>query len=156
MTARPSLIALFLAAGLVMQTGHAAPPPDDIPPPPGLDEPGVTTAAEAPPPAESADAATADDPLAPLPRPDSRLVRDRASRGMPDAHRVAASEVTTRQVGEDTVEEFRDAGRLWMIRITPARGPAQIYMDTDGSGRLAHDPRDGPVAPVYYTLYEWK
>jgi hypothetical protein len=29
-------------------------------------------------------------------------------------------------------------------------------MDTDGSGRLARDPNEGPVSPVYYTLYEWK
>ena len=28
-------------------------------------------------------------------------------------------------------------------------------MDSDGSGRLTRDPQEGPVAPVYFSLYEW-
>ena len=107
-------------------------------------------------PATVAPAAT-EDPLAPLPKPDARLVRDRASRdASATAQRVSASQITTRKQGSDTVEEYRERGHVWMIRIVPQNGPTQTFMDSDGSGRLVRDPREGPISPVYYTLYEWK
>ena len=55
-----------------------------------------------------------------------------------------------------TVEEYRENGHIWMIKIVQPNGPTQTFMDNDGSGRLMRDPREGPVSPVYYTLYEWK
>jgi hypothetical protein len=163
----PTIRLLFVCAcaaagACVAASGASAadpkPPKADVPRPPGIDDPGVATSAA--PPADSAAAAPAaasEDPLAPLPRPDARLVRDKASRdASATAQRVAASEVTTHTQGTDTVEEYREHGHVWMIRIVPRSGPAQTFMDNDGSGRLARDPREGPVSPVYYTLYEWK
>ena len=92
-----------------------------------------------------------------MPKPDARLVRDRASRdASATAQRVSASQITTRKQGSDTVEEYRERGHVWMIRIVPQNGPTQTFMDSDGSGRLVRDPREGPISPVYYTLYEWK
>ena len=62
-------------------------------------------------PAASPQATT--DPLAPLPRPDSRLVRDKASRqAAANAERIAASDVTRRQQGDDIVQLGTRAGRL--------------------------------------------
>lgn len=160
------LASTLLAAGIgPMSIAFAAdrkPTKADIPPPPGLNDPGVS--AQAPPQdqnkgnAAAADnATTADDPLGPLPKPDSRLVRDKASRdAAANAQRVAASNVTKRQQGDDTVEEYRENGHIWMIKIVQPNGPTQTFMDNDGSGRLMRDPREGPVSPVYYTLYEWK
>ncbi|MBN8727141.1 MAG: DUF2782 domain-containing protein [Xanthomonadales bacterium] len=156
-------LAIALSVAGVFGLAHAQSatprqPPADIPPPPGLDDPGVGTAA-APAQDEAAPAtrAAGEDALAPLPRPDSRLVRDKASReAASDRERIAASEVTSRQQGTDTVEEYRQNGRLWMVRIRPASGPEQTFYATDPSGRLVRDPNMGPVAPVYYTLYEWK
>lgn len=150
--------ATALVASPVMAAGKK-PPPSNVPPPPGLNDPGVST----PPAAAAAEAATApaasanDDPLAPPPKPDARLVRDKASRdASTNAQRVSSSEVTTRKQGTDTVEEYRDHGHVWMIKIVPQNGPTQTFMDSDGSGRLARDPHAGPISPVYYTLYEWK
>lgn len=132
----------------------------EVPPPPGLNDPGVD--ASAAPNAQDAAAAaeapqSSDDPLAPLPKPDSRLVRDKASRDRAAAaERVAASEITTRKQGDDTIEEYRQNGRVWMIKIRQPQGPTQTFYADDGSGRLVRDPKEGPVSPVYFTLYEWK
>ena len=153
------LAALLFAAAA---QAFAAPPSDkprpaEVPPPPGMNDPG---SAAPTPVAQDADAqsvpAQAQDPLAPLPKPDNRLVRDKASRdAAANRDRIAASNVTRRQQGSDTVEEYRQNGHVWMIRIVPQNGPAQVFMDTTGSGRLTNDPRQGPVAPVYFSLYEW-
>ena len=160
---RPLVRSSVIVTGLLIaaSAGFAAErvPKADAPPPPGINDPGVTAVpADKAAPAQAAPAAAADnDPLAPLPKPDSRLVRDKASRdGAASPERMAASEVTKRQQGDDTVEEYREKGHVWMIRIVPQNGPMQTFMDNDGSGRLNRDPREGPVSPVYYTLYEWK
>ncbi len=130
----------------------------EVPPPPKIDDPGVVTpAATSATDAGAAAPAASEDPLAPLAKPDARLVRDKASRdAAATEQRIAASRVTTRRQGGDTVEEYRENGRVWMIRIVPQNGPTQTFTDADGSGRLARDPNQGPVSPVYYTLYEWK
>ncbi|HJU39808.1 MAG TPA: DUF2782 domain-containing protein [Tahibacter sp.] len=156
-TFRIALLGMMLLAPLAL-AAPPAPPKSDAPPPPGIDDPGVTTppsvdAATAP--ASTTDDA-APDPLAPLPKPDTRPVRDKAARtSAATAERVASSEVTKRQQGNDTVEEYRQNGRIWMIRIVPQNGPVQVFMDTTGSGRLTNDPQQGPISPVYFSLYEW-
>ena len=72
------------------------------------------------------------------------------------AQRVAASEHTTRQQNGDTVDEYRQNGKVWMIHIVPkGGGPDETFMDTTGTGRLTRDPRQGPVSPVYFSLYDW-
>lgn len=161
-TFRP-LFPLLVAGALGVAAAHAADPkptPAEVPPPPGLHDPGVSAApaaatAETP---ATAPAASEEDALAPLPKPDARLVRDKASReAAANAQRMAASEVTTRQQGTDRVEEYRQHGRLWMVRILPPNGgPIQSFLANDVSGRLLRDPAEGPVAPVYYSLYEWQ
>jgi hypothetical protein len=133
-------------------------PKANVPPPPGLNDPGVSTPASAAPAPDAASAPVAnEDPLAPLPKPDARLVRDKASRdASANAQRIADSQVTTHKQGDDTVEEYREQGHVWMIKIVPQNGPTQTFMDNDGSGRLSHNANEGPISPVYYTLYEWK
>jgi uncharacterized protein DUF2782 len=149
------------AAALGMSVALAAPPDKtvpkaDIPPPPGLNDPGVSAAPAQAQPAASAAQPSDEDPLAPLPKPDTRIVRDRVDRD-PDAmnRRMANSEHATRQQGDDTVDEYRQNGHVWMIRIQPRNGPVETFMDTTGNGRLTRDPQQGPVAPVYFSLYEW-
>jgi hypothetical protein len=154
-------LSMVLASSLAFAAPPDRTPKADAPPPPGLDDPGVATPAEEtgeavqPAPATVDDAAA--DPLAPLPKPDTRLVRDRADRDRAAvAQRMATSDKTTRRQGEDTVEEYRQNGKVWMIHIVPpGGGPGETFMDTTGTGRLTRDPQQGPVSPVYYSLYEW-
>jgi len=160
---RFALLPIAVAAAFAMTAGLAiAAPPDktvpkaDVPPPPGINDPGVSAApAQAQPAAGTTEQGDAD-PLAPLPKPDTRLVRDRVDRD-PDAmnRRMANSDHVTRQQGDDTVDEYRQNGHVWMIRIQPRNGPVETFMDTTGNGRLTRDPQQGPVAPVYFSLYEW-
>lgn len=63
--------------------------------------------------------------------------------------------VSIRNVKGAVIEEYRQGNRLYMIRVVPERGIPYTYLDTDGNGRLEYDGEDGPVRPVYYTLYEW-
>jgi len=158
-------IAPLLAALLFLAVAQAfaAPPsskpqPAEVPPPPGMNDPG---SAAPTPVAQDTGAQAApqpsDDPLAPLPKPDNRLVRDKASRdAAANRERIAASDVSKHQQGSDTVEEYRQNGRIWMIRIVPINGPIKTFVTNDGSGRLVRDPNEGPISPVYYTLYQWK
>ncbi|MCK7592152.1 DUF2782 domain-containing protein [Pseudomarimonas salicorniae] len=55
----------------------------------------------------------------------------------------------------DTVEEYRVNGRLTMVKVRPRGGVPYTLVDTNGDGRLDRKDTEGPVAPVYWTLYEW-
>ena len=55
----------------------------------------------------------------------------------------------------DTVEEYRVNGRLSMVKVRPRGGVPYTLIDTNGDGRLDRKDSEGPVAPVYWTLYEW-
>ncbi len=152
-------IPMLLGATLAFAANPPRPPKVDPPPPPGINAPGVTTPAPTATPeaAPAAAAAADDDPLAPLGQPDTRLVRDRSDRD-PDAmrRRMADSEHVTRAQDGDTVDEYRQNGKVWMIHIVPqGGGPDSTFYDQTGSGRLTRDPRQGPVSPVYFSLYEW-
>jgi hypothetical protein len=77
--------------------------------------------------------------------------------GQPDPNDPTANlrnaEVIQRvQDNGDVIEEYRVAGQLRVVKVTPARGPVYYLMDNDGDGR----PDDGaPVSPVYWKLFEW-
>ncbi len=75
----------------------------------------------------------------------------------PDAAAADAAPTVRIVEGEngDRIEEYRVNGRLTMVKITPTRGPAYWLHDSDGDGRLDGSDRSQPVAPVYWTLYEW-
>ena len=65
--------------------------------------------------------------------------------------------VTIRQQGGLVIEEYRVAGQIKSVRVTNEKGLSYEYLDIDGDGRLERSDRsDGPVAPVFYTLYEWE
>lgn len=55
----------------------------------------------------------------------------------------------------DRVEEYRQNGVLYMVKVTPERGPPYYLYDTDGNGRFNRDDQHPKVRPVYWTLYEW-
>lgn len=56
----------------------------------------------------------------------------------------------------DRVEEYREGGKIFMVKITPARGKPYYLYDDDRNGRLDRSDADrNDVSPVYWTIYEW-
>ncbi len=55
----------------------------------------------------------------------------------------------------DVVEEYRQGGRITMVRVRPTKGPPYTLIDTNGDGQLDRKDGEGPVRPVYWTIYEW-
>lgn len=70
---------------------------------------------------------------------------------------VLEPDVTIRRRGEDTVEEYRLNGRLYMVKITPSIGPSYYLIDNDGNGLF-----DKHMSQVYedfkvpqWVLFSW-
>ena len=57
----------------------------------------------------------------------------------------------------DVIEEYRVAGQLRMVKVTPSRGPVYYLMDENGDGRLDKSKGAGEkdISPVYWKLYGW-
>lgn len=118
----------------VLAHSTAPPPPGSALPPPGINDPGAKPQS------------------VPLP-----------STGIPPSVAPAArnggrdsTNVTTRtDANGDTIEEYRRGGQVIMVRVKPKHGVTQTYKMDNTNGSLMHDPSEGPVSPVYYTIYKW-
>ena len=74
---------------------------------------------------------------------------------MPDDEGVEP-EVTIRKRGEDTIEEYRVNGRLYMVKITPDAGPPYYLIDTDGDGSFETDENElDPPEVQQWILFRW-
>ena len=67
---------------------------------------------------------------------------------------------TVRIIDEEDrmIEEYSVNGKVYMVKVTPKKGPPYYYIDTDGDGRLELDPDQralNPVQPVYWKIVEW-
>lgn len=89
---------------------------------------------------------------APLPPP----IREPLPPKIRDSGEQIQPEVRIRREQDRTVEEYVSAGRVYMVRIQPAAGPAYYLIDSTGDGLLdlRHD-RFDPVKPVYWKIFEW-
>ena len=70
---------------------------------------------------------------------------------------IEPSVVITERKGQ-RIEEYTLNGRVYMVKITPVKGPAYYYLDEDGDGALElreSDRKMNPVQPVYWKLKEW-
>jgi hypothetical protein len=70
---------------------------------------------------------------------------------------VEPSVVITEREGE-RIEEYSLNGRVYMVKITPIKGPPYYYLDEDGDGQLELRESDramNPVRPVYWKVKEW-
>lgn len=65
-------------------------------------------------------------------------------------------EVSIIQRDDETIQEYRVAGRLYMIKVTPKIGKPYFLLDNDGDGSFEttkHD-LDDPAVPNWI-LFEW-
>ena len=132
------LVPALLAAPAFAQSR----PPVNVPPPPGMNDPGVKAAPQAAP-AQVPAAVPAQDGTSLQPRKPEPI---RSGQPMP--------EVSVHQQGENTVQEYRRNGQLYMVVVTPPSGIAQTYM-VDPSGRLVDEHGQKPTRPVMYKILEW-
>lgn len=127
----------LLLTGLVFAaTAQAQTRPGTELPPPGINDPGVAPA-----------------PASTAPRP-AKPMHDALPGGVVD-HDESPPDVNIRREGDDIVQEYSHNGRIYMIKVIPKKGVTQTYRDVNGDGRLDMEPGQAPVAPVFYTLYEW-
>lgn len=140
-----AVASVLFAASVFAQTS----PPAPVPPPPGINDPGVKAVA---PPAKSAakasPAGSAKPDLQPLTLPamksgDSRLGRD-----------ASVPDLQVRQEGDNSVQEYRHNGHVYMVVVTPKNGIQQTYI-VDPQGRLVDEHGQKPVGPAMYKLLEW-
>lgn len=69
---------------------------------------------------------------------------------------LQGAEVTAREGRDgDVIEEYRVAGQLKVVKVTPLRGPVYYLIDSNGDGRLDSSKGEGPVSPVYWKLFGW-
>jgi hypothetical protein len=131
---------------------HFAP----APPPPGMNDPGVnpskepissSTAANAP---QSSPAELEPSHMAskPIPMPKMPGQTDQDANGQPPP------EVSARQEGDNTIQEYRQNGRVYMVVVTPKYGPQQIYT-VDPGGHMLDQNGQPPVRPVQYRILNW-
>lgn len=70
---------------------------------------------------------------------------------------LQGAQVTTRtEAGGDLVEEYRVAGQLRVVKVTPRVGVTYYLIDSDGDGRVDDTRGDNEgISPVYYKLFDW-
>ena len=65
-------------------------------------------------------------------------------------------QVTIIKRGQDTVEEFRLKGRLYMIKVTPPHGRPYYLVDNRGDGHFAREePLDGGLRVPMWVIKEF-
>ncbi|MBN8713381.1 MAG: DUF2782 domain-containing protein [Xanthomonadales bacterium] len=137
------LLATVLGWSLLPTLAIASPqaaPPGPALPPPALHDPGVRASAPA--------AGSVGSPMAPpavaLPSMhDDGTARDETP-----------PQVTIRQRGDDSVQEYWRAGQLYMVVVTPKNGVPYSYM-LDPQGRWVDEHGQKPMRPVMYKILEW-
>lgn len=65
--------------------------------------------------------------------------------------------VTISEREGERVEEYSRDGRVYMVKITPAKGLPYYYLDEDGDGQLEIQGSDGQgaVRPIFWKIKEW-
>ena len=65
-------------------------------------------------------------------------------------------QVTIRKRGEDTVEEYRIGGRLYMIKVTPPSGRPYYMVDQRGDGKFARqESHDSGIRPPMWVIHQF-
>lgn len=123
-------------AQTVLAASSAPPPPGSALPPPGINDPGSRPQS--------------------VPLPDTGIAPSVAPAArQQDTHGDSTNVSVHTNANGDTVEEYRSGGRIYMVRIIPKHGVTQTYHYDSPDGNLMHDPKLGPVSPVYFDIYKW-
>jgi hypothetical protein len=67
-------------------------------------------------------------------------------------------QVTIVTTDTETREEFRQNGRLYMVKVTPAIGPEYYLVDHQRDGNFVQQAGPGPgaaVAPAMWRIFSW-
>ena len=123
------LLSCLLLSSLLSSAACAAELSRDIPPPPPMDKAGSDSKA-----APATDAP----PAAAAP----------ADQGEP--------QVTITKKDEQTIEEYRVGGRLYMIKVIPKHGKPYYLVDDLGDGRFVRqDGLDTGLRPPRWVIHRW-
>ncbi len=78
------------------------------------------------------------------------------SGGYTEAQQELEPQVTITRRGNEVVEEYRQNGRLFMIKITPSKGFPYYLIDSDGDGSLEtrRNSLDDPEV-VRWRIFSW-
>ena len=60
-------------------------------------------------------------------------------------------EVTIRRTQREVIYEYRQNGRLVLVRVQPVAGPPYHFVDTNGDGTLEYRPGE----PVRHNINQW-
>lgn len=93
------------------------------------------------------------------PPPPLEAGSDNGKTGQPDTGDAAAApgpEVTITKETEQTIEEYRVGGRLYMIKITPKHGKPYYMVDDRGDGKFVRqDTLDNGFRPPRWIIHSW-
>ena len=65
-------------------------------------------------------------------------------------------QVTIVKTETETREEFRQNGRLYMVKVTPAVGPVYYLVDQQGDGNFVQQDNPGTmVTPAMWRIFSW-
>ena len=65
-------------------------------------------------------------------------------------------QITILKRGTDTVEEYSIAGKVYMIKVTPATGPSYYLIDEKGDGKMARqETLDSGIRPPMWVIFSW-
>ena len=64
-------------------------------------------------------------------------------------------EVTIIKRGEDTVEEFRHNGKLYMVKVTPPHGVPYYLVDRKGDGVFERETADPKLSVPMWVIKRW-
>ncbi|MEM7706481.1 MAG: DUF2782 domain-containing protein [Pseudomonadota bacterium] len=70
---------------------------------------------------------------------------------------VPAVRITTGDDGQ-IIEEYSSNGEIYMVKVTPKKGPPYYFFDYDGDGIMEtrQFESDSGVKPVHWKLLEWE
>lgn len=65
-------------------------------------------------------------------------------------------QVTIRKRGEDTVEEYRVGGKLYMLKVTPPGGKPYYMIDERGDGKFSRqEAHDSGIRPPMWVIHQF-